>query len=213
MEKRFSLEDIMEMERFFRRDFLNTVSGYRSCQLIGTQSHRQIPNLGLFNSVAHIGANPPLLGFVLRPLTVPRHTYHNIKAQGCFTLNQVAQSFYEKAHQASAKYAEEVSEFEAVGLQPQYSDAHSAPYVLESPIKLGLELEEEHHIQANGTLFIVGKVVEILIDSRLLAEDGHVLLEKGKIVSVAGLDSYYAPKLLSRLSYARPGQAVTKLKT
>ena len=52
----------------------------------------------------------------------------------------------------------------------------------ESPIKLGLQLEEEHPIKANGTIFIVGKVVEILIEDRLIAEDGHIKLEYGEVV-------------------------------
>ena len=212
MEKNFSLNDILAMERSYRRDFMTTISGFRSCQLLGTVSYKGIPNLGLFNSVTHIGATPPLLGFVMRPLTVPRQTYHNIKAKGYFTLNQVTESIYQQAHQASAKYGPEESEFEAVGLHEQYTDTHPAPYVQESPIKLGLQLEEEHPIKANGTIFIVGKVVEVLIEDRLIAEDGHIKLEYGEVVSVAGLDSYFAPKLLSRLRYARPGEEVERLK-
>ncbi len=212
MEKHFTLDDILAMEPFYRRDLMNTVSGFRSCQLLGSVSHQKVPNLGLFNSITHIGATPPLLGFIMRPLTVPRQTYHNIKAQGFFTLNQVTTDFYRQAHQASAKYGELESEFEAVGLTPQFSPMHPAPYVEESPIKLGLELQEEHHIKANDTIFIVGRVVEMLIDESLIAPNGHVLLEEGKVVSVAGLDSYFEPKLLSRLAYARPGQETSELK-
>lgn len=204
MEKQFLLSDIMGMERAYRRDFINTLSGFRSCQLIGSLSYKGVPNLGLFNSVVHISASPPHLGFIMRPLTVPRQTYHHIKAKGCFTLNQVTPDIYQKAHQASAKYELNESEFEAVGLTPQYTDAHLAPYVRESPIKIGLEWAEEHYIKANGAILIVGKVVEVLIDETLLSEDGHVLLEEGPIVGVAGLDSYYVPELLGRLPYPRP---------
>lgn len=204
MEKQYSLEDILDMERAFCRDFMNTISGYRSCHLLGTLSYKEVPNLGVFNSITHIGATPPHLGFIMRPLTVPRQTYHNIKAQGCFTLNQVTQDMMHQAHQASAKYEPDHSEFEAVGLQPHYTGLHPAPYVKESPIKLGLELVEEHHIQANGALFIVGKVIEVIVDESLVAEDGHILLEKAGILSVAGLDSYYLPELIDRLDYPRP---------
>jgi flavin reductase (DIM6/NTAB) family NADH-FMN oxidoreductase RutF len=204
MQKQFSLEDILAMERFYRRDFMNTISGYRSCHLLGTLSYKKVPNLGLFNSITHVGATPPHLGFIMRPLTVPRQTYHNIKAQGYFTLNQVTEELMHQAHQASAKYEPDHSEFEAVGLKPQYTSTHPAPYVTESPIKLGLELAEEHHIQANGSIFVIGKVVEVLIDEALIAEDGHIMLEKAGILSVAGLDSYYKPALIDRLDYPRP---------
>lgn len=204
MEKHFSLDDILGMERFYRRNLMNSISGFKPCNLIGTISYREVANVAIFNSVVHIGATPPLLGFVMRPLTVPRQTYHNIKAREFFTINAVARSFYERAHQTSAKYGDQVSEFEACGLTPQYTDTHPAPYVRESPVKLGLQWEEEHHIRANGSIFIIGKVVEVLADDSLLAPDGHLGLEKAGILSVAGLDSYYESELLGRLGYARP---------
>ncbi|MCB0594330.1 MAG: flavin reductase [Lewinellaceae bacterium] len=203
MEKHIGLEGILGMEPHYRRNLMNSISGFKSCNLIGTSSYRGVANVAIFNSVVHIGATPPLLGFVMRPLTVPRQTYHNIKAHGFFTINAVAKDFYEKAHQTSAKYGEQTSEFEACGLTPQYTDAHPAPYVKESPVRMGLQLEEEHHIRANGTIFLVGKVVEILAEGTLIALDGHLGLDKAGILAVAGLDSYYEAELLGRLGYAR----------
>lgn len=206
MEKKISLDDILGMDRSYRRNLMNTISGFKSANLIGTISHRGVPNVAIFNSVVHIGATPPCMGFVLRPLTVPRQTYHNIKARGYFTINVVAESFYEKAHQTSAKYDEETSEFEACGLSPQYTHSHPAPYVQESPLKLGLQFEEEHHITANGTILVVGRVVEALVDNQLIGEDGHVFLDKAGAVSVGGLDSYYTARPLGRMPYAKPGK-------
>ena len=204
MEKHFSLEDILGMEGYYRRNLMNSISGFKPGNLIGTVSHRNVANVAVFNSVVHIGATPPLLGFIMRPLTVPRQTYHNIKARGFFTVNAITKDFYERAHQTSAKYDEMTPEFEACGLTPQYTGWHPAPYVQESPVKLGLQHEEEHHIKANGTLLIIGKVVEVLADSRLLGPEGHINLDQAGVVSVAGLDSYYVSELLGRLGYARP---------
>ncbi len=206
MYKTFSVDDLLAMERFYRRDFINTLSGVRNAHLLGTLSYKKVPNLGLFNSVTHIGATPPHLGFVMRPLTVPRQTYHNIKAQGHFTLNQVTFGTYQQAHQASAKYEVDEPEFEAVGLTPYFSEKHRAPYVAESPIQIGLELAEEHHIQANGALFIVGRVVEIRLQAHLIADDGHIQMEAAQAVGVAGLDRYYRPEPIAQLPYPRPGQ-------
>ena len=67
----------------------------------------------IFNSIIHIGSNPPMLGFILRPLTVPRHTYTNFKENDYFTVNQVHKDDIEKAHQTAAKYDTEISEFSA----------------------------------------------------------------------------------------------------
>lgn len=204
MEKIFSLDDMLGMERDYRRNLMNTISGFKSACLIGTVSHRGISNLAIFNSVVHISATPPYLGFVMRPLTVPRQTYHNIRARGFFTINLVAESFFEKAHQTSAKYDEQTSEFDACGLSPQYTSAHPAPYVLESPIKLGLQYEEEHHITANGSILVVGRVIEALVEEGMIGAEGHVDLDNSGLVAVGGLDSYYRASLLKRMPYARP---------
>lgn len=204
MYQRFSLADIMDMERSYRRDFINTLSGYKPANLIGTLSTTGRLNAAIFNSVLHIGAKPPLLGLLMRPLTVPRQTYDYIKAQNCFTINSVSQEIYRQAHQTGAKYDEETSELEATGLTPLFTDALAAPYVAESAVKIGLELEEEHHIRANGCLLIVGKVIEVLVAESLLSDAGHVRLEAADTVAVSGLDRYFLPRLLSQEDYPRP---------
>ena len=93
--------------------------------------------------------------------TVPRHTYHHIRANKWFTLNTLHPDFLEAAHQTSANYDLKASEFAATGLTPEYSDRCKAPYVKESPIKLGLTLEEEYPITANGTIFLIGRVQDL----------------------------------------------------
>lgn len=206
MEKRFSFDEILQLDRYFRMHLINTVSGYHPAHLIGTLSHRKTANVAVFNSVVHLGATPPYLGFMLRPLTVPRHTYHNIKANGSFTVNHIHQGILRQAHQTSANYADTVSEFEATGLTPQFSSAVAAPYVQESRIKIGLEFVEEHPIRANDTVLIVGKVVEILLPEEAVAESGHVRLEQEGSLAVAGLDTYYRGEHVARLEYARPGE-------
>ncbi|MDX1666162.1 MAG: flavin reductase [Saprospiraceae bacterium] len=204
MEKRIGSGDIRDMDRFYRMNLINTLSGYKPAMLVGTTGHRGTANLGLFSSIIHISAHPPLLGFHIRQLTVPRHTYHNIRAKGYFTLNHIHSGMLEAAHQASANYAEAVSEFEACGLSPQYSEDHPAPYVLESRIKIGLKYEEEHRIHANGSLLVVGKVVEILASEEALDDSGHWKLQEQDSLAAAGLDTYYKGVLHKRLPYARP---------
>ncbi|WP_116107324.1 flavin reductase family protein [Lewinella sp. IMCC34191] len=200
-----TLEELLDRPAPYRRDLLNTLPGARSVHLIGTKGYKGTENLGVFSSVVHVGASPPLLGFIMRPLTVPRHTYHHIKANKWFTLNTLHPDFLEAAHQTSANYALKESEFAATGLTPEYSDRCKAPYVKESLIKLGLTLEEEHHIRANDTLFLVGRVQEIFVPDDAVAESGHVDHEMLKTLTVAGLDIYQQSTNSVRLSYARPG--------
>ncbi|MEM9261467.1 MAG: flavin reductase, partial [Bacteroidota bacterium] len=178
-------DDFPKMERFFRRNFFNTLPGPRGLHLIGTKGHRGTENLGLFSSIVHIGATPPHLGFIMRPLTVPRHTYHHLKAQGCFTLNIVQASYLEAAHQSSANYPIEESEFTATGLTPWYRDSLAAPYVQESPVKIGLEYVEDHYLKSNDTLFVVGKIVEVILPDEIVAESGHVNHQALQTLTVA----------------------------
>lgn len=204
MEKSISLEDILSVEPFYRRHLINTITGFKGVHLIGTVSHRGTTNLGVFNSVVHLGATPPLLAFIIRPLTVPRHTYHNIKARGYFTINHIHEEILKQAHQTSANYDVKTSEFEAAGLTPQYTDTHPAPYVRESRIKLGLEYVEEHHIRANDTIMLVGKIVEILLPEEALTVNGHLRPERWGSLGVVGLDAYYRAEKVAQMEYARP---------
>lgn len=195
--------DFAGMDGMYRRHFVNTLPGPRGLHLIGTLGHKGTANLGLFNSVVHVGASPPHFGFVLRPLTVPRHTYHHLKANGYFTLNTVKPAFLEAAHQASANYPYEQSEFTAVGLTPQYTEVHPAPYVRESDVKIGLQYVEEHRISVNDTILLIGKVVEIILPTEVVAETGHVDHAALDTLGVAGLDTYYRLEQQARLPYAR----------
>lgn len=77
-------------------------------------------NLAIFNSLVHIGANPPLIGFVVRPDSAERHTLNNILETGFYTINHINENIYKQAHQTSARYPEEISEFAATGLNEQY---------------------------------------------------------------------------------------------
>ncbi|MEO0340953.1 MAG: flavin reductase [Bacteroidota bacterium] len=204
MEKIWPAEEFVSKERYYRRDFFNTLPGVKNLQLIGTQGENGIANLGLFNSLVHIGANPPMLGFIMRPLTVPRQTYENIKANRYYTFNQVHRGILDAAHQASAKYTKEQSEFEAVGLYPQYTNLVKAPYVAEAKVKIGMEYLEEYEIKANGTILVIGKVIEVILPEEVISETGHIDTAVLDGVGVAGLDAYYGLEYLGKKAYPRP---------
>lgn len=202
--KHFNAEDYQSMERRYRTNLINSLTGFKSGNLIGTISSDGKTNLAIFSSAVHIGANPPFIGLIFRPVSVPRHTYENIKANGYYTVNHVNRSFFKQAHQTAARYPEDISEFETVQLTPEFSDIHPAPYVKESHIKMGVKYEEEYHIKINNTILIVGSVIETFLPIECLMNDGAVDLEKAGTVAVCGLDSYHETRKLARLSYAKP---------
>jgi len=211
MQKTITLDMLAGMERIPRMHLINTLSGVRALHLLGTIDRQDRNNLAPFNSVVHIGSNPASLGFILRPMTVARHTYQNIMDRKYFTLNAVSGDQVAAAHQASAKYDAGVSEFDACGFSAEYSDAHPAPYMAGSPVQIGLRFEESHHIKINGTWLIVGAVQEIRLADGAQAETGHIQHDALGIASVSGLDSYYDVALIDRYAYARPGQDLDSL--
>ena len=158
-----------------------------------------------------MGANPPYLGMVVRPDSVDRHTWQNILATGSYTLNAVGTDFYPKAHQTSARYSKDQSEFEAVGLTAVYREGVFAPFVGESAIKMGLTLQEHHRISCNDTLVVVGRIDYIELPQELLFDDGSVDLVSAGSVGSIGLDGYVASQWLDRLSYAKPDKSPSSI--
>lgn len=210
-EVQFSAYDFEHMERRFRAHFFNSLSGFKSVNLCGTSSKNGKANLAIFNSVFHLGSNPPLMGMIIRPATVPRHTLTNIIEQDHFTFNHIHEDIVEAAHQTSAKYTRTQCEFEMTGLTPYYSESHKAPYVAESRIKIGLKFRERYNIQANHTIMIVGEVVEVILPKEAVGMDGFVDLNKAGSVTGSGLDAYLNTEKITRLSYARPYEELREI--
>jgi flavin reductase (DIM6/NTAB) family NADH-FMN oxidoreductase RutF len=199
-------EDVLKLEKLYRAAFINSITGFKSASLIGTVSKKRSTNLAIFNSVIHVGANPPALGFLMRPISAERHTYNNIKETDNFTINHINKEIFKQAHQTSARYYENVSEFDECGLTPEYTDNLPAPYVKESKIKIGVKFIEEQEIKYNRTIFIIGEIVEIILPDDLVAVDGYLDIESAGTVAISGLDSYHETKRIARLSYAKPGK-------
>jgi flavin reductase (DIM6/NTAB) family NADH-FMN oxidoreductase RutF len=202
--KLFTRSDMDQMDKIYRLNLINSVTGYKSANLLGTKSVTNQLNVAVFSSITHLGSNPPLVGFVLRPTTVPRDTYKNIKETGVFTVNHIHESIIEDAHHTSAKYPTEISEFDQTDLEPEFKGDFDAPYVKNARISLGCKFQNEYEIKENDTLLIVSEIVEIHIDEEVLEEDGWVRLDNAKTVAINGLDGYALPQLLERFSYARP---------
>jgi flavin reductase (DIM6/NTAB) family NADH-FMN oxidoreductase RutF len=198
-------QNILDFEKLYRAAFVNSLSGFKSANLIGTISSEGKTNLAIFSSVIHVGANPPALGFLMRPVSAERHTYTNIKETNHFTINHINKEIFKQAHQTSARYEKDVSEFEACGLTPEYSKIIKAPYVKESKIKIGLKFVEEQEIKFNGTVFIVGEIIELILPEEIISKDGYVDIEKAGTIAISGLDSYNETKRIARLAYAKPG--------
>ena len=104
-----------------RAQLVNSLLGFKPALLPGISDAQGRANLTLMTSVVHLGASPPLKGVFFRPHSVPRHSLENILATGSFTLNLITGSIFQQAHQTSARYSPELSEFATTGLEEVYS--------------------------------------------------------------------------------------------
>ena len=200
----FNLEDIKAFSKIYRLNMINSVTGYKSANMIGTKSNSGRENVAIFSSITHLGSDPALLHFTLRPNTVPRDTYKNIKENKVFTVNHVSMPQIEEAHHTSAKYDENISEFDQTLLEPEYKLNWHAPFVKGAPVALGCKYLNEYEITENGCILIIAAIEHIFVEDELLQKDGWVKLESGEVVAINGLDGYVLPQLQKRLEYARP---------
>lgn len=208
--KHFSIEEIQRWERFYRANFVNSLSGYKPVSLIATHNNR-INNLGVFSNIVHIGADPAYIGFMNRPREAAPHTLANIESTRFYTINHIQPEFLPKAHQTSAKYPQDVSEFEAVGLTPVFKEDFHAPFVGESLVQYALELEEIIPIKLNNSFFVIGKLLHAFVDDACLCGDGLIDLSTANSIVSLGLDAYYIPSPLKRYAYAKPDKLISEI--
>jgi flavin reductase (DIM6/NTAB) family NADH-FMN oxidoreductase RutF len=197
-------DDLYQLERRKKLNIINSITGIKPANLIGTVSEDNIPNLAIFSSIVHLGSNPALLGFIVRPTgEVPRNTYENILANGLYTINHVRESFVKNAHYTSAKFDREVSEFDACGLTDEYLQGFKAPFVKESTIKIGMKYCESIPIERNGTILVIGEVEHIILPDEALNEKGYIDLEQAETAGISGLNSYYSVEKIASFPYVR----------
>jgi flavin reductase (DIM6/NTAB) family NADH-FMN oxidoreductase RutF len=200
----FTANDIAAMASRYRAALINSLSGFKPANLVGTADAAGSSNLAIISSVVHLGSHPPLLAMIMRPSPVERHTLENILDTRCYTINHVAQHFIEAAHQTAARYAREQSEFAATGLNEHWMAGFAAPFVQEASVRMGLQLREHQQLRINDTHLLIGEVVLVEVPDDCVADDGSVDISAAGTVALSGLDSYYSTRRLRRMAYAKP---------
>jgi len=202
----FDRENIERLQKRYRINLINSSTGIKPANLIGSVSETGQENLSIFSSVIHLGSNPALIGFMLRPAAgFERHTWENIQSTGVYSINHVAKEFVENAHFTSAKFPKEKSEFSECHLKVQYMEGFSAPFVRSSPVKLGMRFIEAIPISHNQTSMIIGRVEHIIIDDdNHVSDDGNIDLVSTGSAGVSGLSQYFTLINDLELPYARP---------
>ena len=203
----FSKEHITRLERIKRINLINSITGIKPVLLIGTKSNDNISNLAIFSSIVHISSNPSLFGFFIRTNSkIRRDTYENIMENSVYTFNHIHSLEIRKSHFTSIKFQKNISEFDRCKFTEQYLENFSAPFVLESNVKIGLKLKEVLDAKSNSSKLIIGEVQHIFLKEKFLDKDFHLNVELSDTISVGGLNNYYKNYKVITLPYARLNQ-------
>jgi len=199
----YTKKDIEQLDRISRLKIINSVTGIKPANLIGSIDGKGQTNLAIFSSVVHLGSTPSLLGFVSRPQTADvGHTYRNIQENGVYTINHIHPKFIKNAHYTSAKFNASVSEFERCNLSVENIENFKAPFVKESTFKMGMRYKEAVDIKQNGTVLIIGEIEHLIFPDTALV-DGDIDLEAANSIGISGLNTYYALHKIEKHPYVR----------
>lgn len=204
--KHLSKENIVQMDKISKLNLINSCTGYKSANLIATKSIDGDTNVAVFSSITHLGSSPALIGFIMRPTTVPRDTYKNIMETGYFTVNHITVDMIADAHHTSANYDTGVSEFDKTNLIEEYKENFPIPFVKGSPVQLYCKFVNEYFIKENDTIHVIASIEHLFFEEELQHKDSWLQLDKANVITLNGLDGYCLPKLVDRFKYARKDQ-------
>lgn len=194
-----------------RARFINCLSGIKSAILVGTSNAQGVDNLAIFSSIFHLGADPSLMGMIVRPDVSPRHTLQNLIERKTYSLNLLPYDLRAQGHQTSARYPSDESEFETCGFSVERIRDLKVPFVKESQVKWLMELIRIVDIPENNTHMVIGRVVEVFYPEEILRDDGSLDLAATAPCLVTGLDSYHSVGKGIRYEYAKPGKKPQRL--
>lgn len=201
--------DTLEKQR--RAALINSITGFKPANLIGSVDRMGQSNLAIMSSLVHIGSQPPLLALVFRPDSADRHTLSNIRDVGEYTINHIHDEIIDAAHQTAARYPRATSEFAATGLAEEWREGCAAPFVAQSRVRLAMLLREEQLLSINGTHLVIGEIMAVEVPDGALNESGALNPELAGSVAISGLDSYHRAQTIQRMAYAKPDSPPTRL--
>ena len=197
---------LRSLDKRQRVSLVNSLPGFKPVVLVGTVNEEGHTNLCVINSCFHVGADPALMGMIIRPAPegTERHTLENLLVTKTYSVNAVTRDMAQRAHHTSARFARDQSEFDACGFTEYWHEGFTAPFVAESPLQLGLTLAEHLPLTINGTHLIIGSIEQIHLSDHSQRDDGALDLQSMDIVTGVGLDAYHSVSKGQRFTYAKP---------
>ncbi|MBX7118459.1 MAG: flavin reductase family protein [Gemmatimonadaceae bacterium] len=167
---------LADLEPVKRQAWLTPLIAPRPIAFVSTMDAAGVANVAPFSFFAMGGGNPSSIAIC--PIADrdgnPKDTLRNIRATGEFVVNIVSREMAEAVNQASAPYPPEVDEFEAVGLTKRPATRVRPWRVGESPAALECRVFQlvEHGTGPQSSTWVIGEVLVLHVDERVLADDG-----------------------------------------
>ena len=186
--REWSRSDLLGLNRRYRRDLINRISGSRTVWLLTTRSLDGTANIGLFSQVVHVGANPPMMGILFRPKTDRHQSLENIEETQFFGLHAVTADRWQNAHATSFAFGASQSEFDECGWKEEKMPGSDLPIIQDSLARIMLQPKEIVQIRSNQCRMVVGQIRSIQIREDQL--DSDQLPRPEGWLNVCGLDLY-----------------------
>ncbi|HEY9677753.1 MAG TPA: flavin reductase family protein [Drouetiella sp.] len=153
---------------------------------VSTIGKNGVTNLAPFSFFNCFGIDPPILAFAPGYKSISKQgsevvremkdTLRNIVDTNEFVINVVSAELGEQMNQCAAEYPPEVSEFGKVGVTAGKSTFVQAPRVVESPVNFECKLLQL--IQHGNNNMVLGEIVAMHVDERVIGERGHIKNEE-----------------------------------
>ena len=138
----------------------------RPTVLISTINKDGISNAAPFSFVMPVSVDPPLIAFAS---VRTRHTLKNIREVGDFVVNIPSTDLIKQTWVCAESFPENVSEIEKANLTEVASSKIKSPHIKECFAKFECELEAEY--EAGDHVIVVGRVVNVEVDNKVLGGD------------------------------------------
>ena len=195
-------KDINRLDKLYKINLINSIIGAKSANLVSTLSDEGVDNIAVFSSVIHLGSNPPLIGFIVRPQESRiTDTYRNIKYLKQYGICSISSKMIDKSHLTSKKTPSNESEYKLFDIEKDYIDNFPVPFAKESQIKIGLNFIEEKFI-INKCRLIVGEVEIIKINSSI-TKSGNLNFEQLDGITITGISTYNKIKNPKEMPYVK----------
>lgn len=187
-------------------DPFNAIVGPRPIGWIATQSAAGATNLAPYSFFNAFNYVPPIVGFASIGF---KDTVRNVQETGEFVWNLATRDLAEAMNQTCAPVPPEVSEFTLAGLTPRPSTQVRPPRVAESPVTFECRCTQILQLQgADGvqvpTWLVLGEVVVVHIDQRLLKDGVYDTAGAGHILRAGGPADYFTVGPEQRFRMFRP---------